>query len=135
MVVKVSDVEGALWEVKAIMADEENNMDDLIRKYFVKGFTYKEIRLFPQRNHECVVSISTVKRKVKQLGLRRRMPDYDIDTLRAKITQMLDGPNSNLGYRAVWHDLQMNGMRVPCNIVANLLQRLDPQGGTRKEST
>eukprot|EP00794_Sanderia_malayensis_P007626 gene7626-8468_t len=41
---------------------------------------------------------------------------------------MLDGPNSNLGYRAVWHDLQMNGIRVPRNIVANLLQRLDPQG-------
>eukprot|EP00794_Sanderia_malayensis_P018747 gene18747-20636_t len=78
--------------VKAIMADEENNMDDLIRKYFFKEFTYKEIRLFLQRNHECVVSISTLKRKIKQLGLRRRMPDYDIDTVKAKITQMLDGP-------------------------------------------
>ena len=31
---------------------------------------------------------------------------------------MLDGPQSNLGYHAIWHDLQMKGIRVPRNTVA-----------------
>ena len=35
--------------------------------------------------------------------------------------QNTTGPNSNLGYRSVWHHLQMKGTRVPRKIVANLL--------------
>ena len=41
---------------------------------------------------------------------------------------MLYGPSSNLGYRSVWHHLQMKSTRVPRKIVANLLKELDPQG-------
>ena len=66
------------------MAAEEDRMDDFIQKDFFKGFTYREICMFLERNHECVVSITTLKRKVKQLGLRRRMPCYNIDAIRRK---------------------------------------------------
>eukprot|EP00795_Rhopilema_esculentum_P014495 gene14495-5557_t len=110
------------------MADRGDNIDDLVREYFFKGFTYKEICLFLQRNHGCIVSLRTLKRKIKRIGLRRPMPDYEMDSVRATVGGMLDGPQSNLGYRAVWHDLQMKGIRVPRNIVANLLRELDPQG-------
>ena len=89
---------------------------------------YKEICLFLRRNHECNISLSTLKRKINQLDLRRRMPDYDMDVVRATVSEMLDGPQSNIGLRAVWHDLQMRGIRVPRNTVANLLRELDPQG-------
>ena len=110
------------------MTDEEHRMDELIRTYFFKGFTYKEICLFLQESHDCIISIASLKRKLKQLGLRRRLSHYAIDSVRAKIFQMLDGPNSSLGYRAVWHHLQMEGTRVPRKIVATLLQEIDPQG-------
>ena len=56
------------------MVADEDTVNDLIRKYFFKGFKYREICLFLERNHECVVSMTTLKRKVKQFGLRRRMP-------------------------------------------------------------
>ena len=110
------------------MATRDDNLDDRIREYFFKGFTYKEICLFLRRNHECNISLSTLKRKINQLDLRRRMPDYDMDVVRATVSEMLDGPQSNLGYRAVWYDLQMRGIRVPRNTVANLLRELDPHG-------
>lgn len=84
------------------MAAKEDAVDDLIRKYLVKKFKYIEIRLSIERNHEFVVSIAIIlNRKFKQLDLRRRMPFYDIDAIRRTITQMLDGPKSNLGYRSV----------------------------------
>ena len=66
------------------MAAEEDRMDDFIQKDFFKGFTYREICMFLERNHDYVVSITTLKRKVKQLGLRRRMPCYNIDAIRRK---------------------------------------------------
>ena len=53
------------------MAAEEDWMDDFIQKDFFRGFTYREICIFLGRNHECVVSITTLKRKVKQLDLLR----------------------------------------------------------------
>ena len=40
---------------------------------------------------------------------------------------MLDGQNNNLGYRSVWHHLQMKGTSVPRKKVATLLKELDPQ--------
>ena len=107
---------------------DDHNLDDRIREYLFMGFTYKGICLFLRRNHECNISLSTLKRKINQLGLCRRMPGYDMDVVRATVSEMLDGPQSNLGYHAVWHDLQMRGIRVPRNTVANLLQELDPQG-------
>ena len=85
-----------------------------------------------QRNHGCIVSLRTLKRKIKRIGLRRRMPDYEMDAVRATVGGMIDYPQSNLGYRAVWHDLQMKGIRVPRNIVANLQIYFDGQFFTKK---
>ena len=73
-------------------------------------------------------SITPLKRKIKQLGLRRPMLCYDIDAIRRKITEMLYGPISNLGYSSVWHHRQMKGTRVRRKILSNLLKELDPQG-------
>ena len=39
----------------------EDKADDFIRKNFFKGSTYKEICLFLEINHECFVSITTLK--------------------------------------------------------------------------
>ena len=108
------------------MANEEEKIDHVIRTYFFKGFTYREICMFLERHHEYFVSMTTLKRKVKKLGLHRRMRCFDIDAIRGTITELLDGPNNNLGYCTVWHYLQMNGTRVPRTIVADLLKELDP---------
>ena len=109
------------------MADEEDKVDDFVQKYFSRDLL-GEVCLFLQKNHECIFSNATLKRKIKQLSLRRRIPCYDIDAIRRKITEMLDGPNSNLRYHSVWHHLQMKVTTVPCKIVANLLKELDSQG-------
>ena len=38
------------------MGAGEDTVDGLIRKYFFKGFKYREICLFLERNHECVIT-------------------------------------------------------------------------------
>ena len=75
------------------MVADEDTVNDLIRKYFFKGLKYREICLFLERYHECVVSSitrtsTTLKRKVKQFGLRRRMPCHDIGAIRRTVTHV-----------------------------------------------
>ena len=112
--------------------DEENEIDndyeELIRYYFYKGFTYEEIRQFLSEYHNNQMSLSTLKRCIKRLGLRRRNAEYDIDLVRNAIVSLLEGPDSTRGYRSIWHTLQMNGMRVPRLVVEMLLRELDPEG-------
>ena len=58
---------------------EEVDINGLIRYYFYKGFVYEEIRLFLSKYHGEEMSLSTLKRCVKQLGLKRRNPQYNLN--------------------------------------------------------
>ena len=90
--------------------EEDNDYEELIRYYFYKGFTCKEIRQFlselapterqPAKEaiseyHNRQMSLSNLKRCIKQLGLRRRNAE---------------GQDSSRGYRSISHTLQMNGI-------------------------
>ncbi|CAB3979164.1 Hypothetical predicted protein [Paramuricea clavata] len=107
--------------------DDQVDEEDIVRYYFFKGFTYEEIRMFLQRNHGLEISITTLKRRIKAYGLRRREPDYDVNEIRAAIEDIVDGYGSTQGYRAVWHTLQLKGLRVPRIVVQEILKEIDPE--------
>eukprot|EP00112_Aurelia_sp_Birch-Aquarium-sp1_P023513 Seg7030.2 transcript_id=Seg7030.2/GoldUCD/mRNA.D3Y31 product="hypothetical protein" protein_id=Seg7030.2/GoldUCD/D3Y31 len=67
-------------------------------------------------------------RRLSILDLRRRHRQYDVNLVRAEIRTLMDGPNSSRGYRAIWPQLQMQGISVPRNLVENLLREIDPNG-------
>ena len=106
----------------------ENDYEELIRYYFYKGFTYEEICKFLSQYHNKEMSLSTLKRHINRLGLRRRNAEYDIALVRNAIMSLLEGPDCSHGYRSIWHTLQMNGMRVPRLVVELLLREIDPEG-------
>ena len=56
------------------------------------------------------------------------MPDYDVGQIRAATENILDGYGCNLGYRTVWHTLQLKGLRVPRIAVQEILREIDPEG-------
>ena len=74
------------------LPEEEEDEEGLIRYYFFRGFEYKEIRLFLFKNHGIEMSLSTLKRRIKQYGLRRQRPDYDIDDMRESIQSIINDP-------------------------------------------
>jgi hypothetical protein len=106
----------------------ENDYEELIRYYFYKGFTYEVIRQFLSEYHNKEMSLSTLKRHIRDLGLRRRNAEYDIDLVKNAIVSLLEGPDCSRGYRSIWHTLQMNGIRVPRLVVEMLLREIDPEG-------
>lgn len=63
------------------------------------------------KNQECeelrIQTHGILKRRIKQYGLRRRRPDYDIDD--ESILSIINGLGCLQGYRSVWHTLQLRG--------------------------
>ncbi len=106
----------------------ENDEEELIHYYFYKGFAYLDICQFLSPYHGIEMSLSTLKRCMKQLNLQRQNPEYDIDFVRNEIIALIDGPHSSRGYRSIWHSLQLSGIRVPRRVVELLLQELDREG-------
>ena len=51
-----------------------------------------------------------------------------LETVRKRITEIIHGPGSFGGYRAVWHTLKMEGLNVPGIIVQDILKQVDPEG-------
>ncbi|CAB4044964.1 Hypothetical predicted protein, partial [Paramuricea clavata] len=106
----------------------EEDEESLIRYYFYRGFDYKEIVLFLLQNHDIQMRMATFKRRLRRYGLRRQLPEYDIDEARASIQSLINGPGCLQGYRSVWHTLQLRGVRIPRIVVQQLLKELDPEG-------
>ena len=42
--------------------------------------------------------------------------------------ELVSAPENSMGYRAVWHCLQIEGLNVPRAIVQDLLKTMDPEG-------
>ena len=108
--------------------------EELIQRYFKKGFNYQKILLFLLRYHGIEMSLRTLNKKLRDLGLKRKNIDYNIDHVRHHIQQELDGPGCSGGYRAVWRTLKMGGIQVPREVVHLVLKELDPGGVSERRS-
>ena len=75
--------------------------------YHGQGLTAKEIRLMLRSDHQYTISLSHLKRILKQLGLRRRTDDAEIGNIVDKIKEELTGSGQCLGNRAMWHHLRV----------------------------
>ncbi|XP_050960119.1 uncharacterized protein LOC127161396 [Labeo rohita] len=101
----------------------------LISKYFSEGHTYDVILDFLKTRHNIFLSLSTLKRKLKNAGLTRRTDYSPIETVNAVITHELTGSGQLLGYRALWQTLrQKYFLTVKRDDVMDAVRRLDPFG-------
>lgn len=107
---------------------EDEDLEGLIRYYFVRGFQYVEIIQFLSKYHGKVISQRTLHRRLREYGLNRRTPRYDIDEIEEEVRELLDGPECLVGYRHIWHTLRRRGIQVPRIVVQELMQYLDPEG-------
>ena len=61
---------------------EQFDEEDIIRYYFFRGFSYEEIRRFLQKYHATEISISTLKRRIKSYGLRRKQVESRVHSVK-----------------------------------------------------
>ena len=116
--------------VEPQLQEEEFDEEATITYYYRCGLECKEIITLLSKRHNRVISIRTLFRKIKLYGLSRRdqMERVDLQQLRRRLEQIIQGPGSCGGYRTVWHTLRKEGIQAPRNIIASLLKELDPEG-------
>jgi hypothetical protein len=108
------------------MADEDE-LRNVVSHYFHNGYQNDVILQFLSEYHEIDISLSTLKRRLKDYGLKRN--NTDEERLRTIINNELKGSGSSLGYRAMWHSLRLEyKLHVPRRLVAKIMKELDPDG-------
>ena len=100
----------------------------LIEYYFSRGYQYKSIIDFLSKRHAIDISERTLRNRLKQYGLRRRSPEFDMNEIRRVVLDKLNGPGNMGGYRSMWHALRTEGHQVPRRIIEQLMRELDPDG-------
>lgn len=85
---------------------------------------------FLERFHGIHISLSTLKRRLRDYELKRRNSAVlNQNAVRKIIREELDGPSCMSGYRAMWHTLRLKyGLCIPRSTVQSLLKEVDPFG-------
>lgn len=78
-----------------------------IQKYFHLGYENEVILQFLVDYHGIKISLSTLTRRLRDCGLKRRGNEVDVDQLRDIIRNEISGSGESLGYRARWHSLRL----------------------------
>ena len=121
-------------------ATEEKSSDEqereVIESYFLAGYEYDTILCFLAKYHGVNMSLSTLKRRLNEYGLKRKNAvEVDDATLFETIQQELDGPSCVSRYRTMWHTLRLKyGLCVPRAKVQNILKELDHNGAKERRS-
>ena len=99
-----------------------------IDQYFHSGYPYQAIVGLLKKDGVSM-SISTLKRRLKELGLSRRGQDIDLERVTNLIREEIRGAGRLAGYRSIWHALRLrHSVHVPRNLVARILKDIDPDG-------
>ena len=82
-----------------INSNSTTDRDHLVVSYFHQGYSNIEIISFLAVQHAIFISLSTVKRILQRLGLRRRHPSgsEDKEEIKSLISNELAGSGSYLG--------------------------------------
>lgn len=104
---------------------------EVVSKYFKDGLNYEEILEFLRVHHNCHISLSTLKRHLRQQGLVKRPLERvrsSIEVVERYINEELSGSSSNVGYRRMHKILQNKGLICRREDVRKLIKKLDPDG-------
>lgn len=113
------------------------SMDDqleLTSSYFKQGYTNLEMLEF-LKLQGMTISISTLKRRLRTLGLSRRPANMPLDELKGIVERELDGSGCFVWYHRIWARLRRKGYMVKRITVMKLLRELDPEGVESRKRT
>ena len=113
---------------------ESQSTNELITALFYRGYPYDAIvGLLGKKGIH--MPIRTLKRRLKDLGLRRKAANYNQGVVRRLIEQEMQGAGSLAGCRYIWHALRLrHHMIVPRALVASIMKEIDPVGVKQRAS-
>ena len=101
--------------------------DRLIKQYFQMGYTYNEIIGFLFCVHGIMLSLRTLKRTLRRMGLKKNGTEAPISVIVQTVVNLQQQGYINLGYRAMWKLLNVVcGIRATQNTVMRVLKAVTP---------
>ena len=116
---------------ESIFSSEEPGLEEILTSYFYAGFTYTEILEFLNVYHGQQISLSTLKRRFKALGLHRRpLAPWraTIEEVNNAVQKELDASGVNLGYSRIWASLKRQNILVRKKDVRKAILELNAEG-------
>ena len=77
--------------------------NDFIEYYFKRGFRYESILVQLDIHHKIKMSLRTLKRRLKVLGLNRSHATVSAAVIKYTIEREIEGPSLLRGYRSMWN--------------------------------
>lgn len=110
--------------------NSSENLFELVKHYFMQGFLYKEMVALLFSRHAIRMSLTSLKRILSTLQLRRRYIEYSpIEHVISAILGELSGSGQCIGYRAMWRRLvRDHNIKVKRSTVQDLMLIIDPEG-------
>ncbi|XP_057308116.1 uncharacterized protein LOC130646002 [Hydractinia symbiolongicarpus] len=104
------------------------SLDDLVKLYFKRCYSYREILYTLRHVHNISTSIRTLHRTHRRLNLYRKGHVSDTKDLIEFVREELNGSGSCVSYRQMHHRCVNNGLRVNRSSVAAAMSVIDPEG-------
>ena len=79
----------------------KQNIDDLLKVYFHRGYQYQEIVNLLSKFHRISVSVRSLKRRLQDLDLKRRGKNIDIDIVKETVRHEIQGAGQLAVYRYI----------------------------------
>ena len=86
---------------RSAVVEPNGSLETLIRYYFEKGIRYNIMLGVLKANHDVKISMTSLKRKLKLMGLSK-VSNMNDETLRQIIRKKIQGPSAVRGYRSMW---------------------------------
>ena len=101
---------------------------DLVKKYFLLGFSYNEIVQYLATTNGITLSVRQLNRILRSLGLFRRHHHISPNVTLQAVQEELKGSSSEFGYRLMHQKLRSKGLNTDRESVRIALKLLGPDG-------
>lgn len=105
-----------------------SDLDEYIKLYFRLSFSNKEILAILAHNNQIVISVRTLKRICRRLGLFRRKNQSDLDEVLAFVQHEVMTNGQMQGYRWLHLRAVQRGFVVSQDTIRRIIKLVDPQG-------
>lgn len=102
--------------------------EEILTNYFDLGLSYAEICAHLRESHNIVMSVRTLKRRLRFLNLHRRKNYADANEVASFLTNEVHASRSMHGYKWMHLKCLQNKLIVPRSAVHMALQIIDPEG-------
>ena len=108
----------------------EGRLDrEIIQHYFHQAHENGVILEFLHSYHNISISLCTLKRRLRDYGLRRVRNEVDKERAKEIIMHEINNLGGSQGYRAIWHTLRLeHHMHVPRHLVTQIVKEVDSEG-------